>query len=198
MAGYPAIAGVSQAIVGLLTSAAAGSEFANASFTLASAADLQKAPTEQPVANVFLYRVAVNTARRNLPSRRNPDGSLRLPPVPVDLHYLLVSSAKVPVTQHRLLGWCLRVIQDTPTLNAGFLNQFGPETDVFRPDETVELIWETLTRQEMTDAWEVAKANQQPSVSYIARIVEIESRVDLTEYAPVQTRDLRYAGVGAG
>jgi hypothetical protein len=193
MAGYPAIAATGQAIVGLLSSAAPGSEFATASFNLASSADLQKAPAEQPVANVYLYRVAVNTTRRNLPARRDADGRLRMPPVPVDLHYLLISSAKVPVTQHRLLGWCVRVVQDTPTLNAGFLNQFGPETDTFRPDETVELIWETLTRQEMADAWEIAKANQQPSVSYIARIVEIESRVDLTEYPPVQTTDLRYA-----
>jgi hypothetical protein len=197
VAGYPAIAATGQAIVGLLSAAAPGSEFATATFTLASSADLQKAPTEQPVAFVFLYRVAVNTTRRNLPPRRDPDGTMRRPPVPVDLHYLLISSAKVAVTQHRLLGWCLRVIQDTPTLNAGFLNQFGPETAVFRPDETVELIWETLTRQEIADAWEIAKSNQQPSVSYVARIVEIESRVDLTEYPPVQTTDMRYAGVGA-
>jgi hypothetical protein len=196
MASYPAIAAVGQAIVGLLTAAAPGTEFATSSFARASSADLQKAPAEQPVAYAYLYRVAVNTGRRNLPSRRDPDGRLRLPPVPVDLHYLLIASAKVPVTQHRLLGWCLRVIQDTPTLNAGFLNQVGPETDVFRPDETVELIWETLSRQEMADAWEVAKANQQPAVSYVARIVEIESRVDVAEYAPVQTREMRYAEVG--
>lgn len=195
MAGYPAIAATGQAIVGLLSSAAPGSEFATATFTLASSMDLQKTPAEQPVASVYLYRIAVNTTRRNLPARRDSDGRLRMPPVPVDLHYLLISSAKVPVTQHRLLGWAIRVIQDTPTLNAGFLNQFGPETNVFRPDETVELIWETLTRQEMADAWEIAKANQQPSVSYIARIIEIESRVDLTEYPPVQTTDLRYAGM---
>jgi hypothetical protein len=196
MAGYPAIAAVGQAFVGLLSAAAGGSEFATANFALASSADLQKAPAEQPAAYAYLYRVSVNTTRRNLPSRRDPDGTLRMPPVPVDLHYLLVASAKVPVTQHRLLGWCLRVIQDSPTLNAGFLNQFGPEHDVFRPDETIELVWETLTSQELTDAWEVAKANQQPSVSYVARIVELESRVDLSEYAPVQTRDLRYVGVG--
>lgn len=195
MATYPAIAAVSQAIVGLLSSAAANTEFGTASFELASSADLQKAPSEQPVAYAYLYRVAVNTTRRNLPSRRDPDGRLRLPPVPVDLHYLLIASAKVPVTQQRLLGWCVRVIQDTPTLHAGFLNQFGPESDVFRPDETVELIWETLSRQEMADAWEIAKANQQASVSYLARIIEIESRVDLTEYAPVQTTDMRYAEV---
>jgi len=195
MAGYPAIAAAGQAIIGLLSAAAPGTEFATASFLLASSADLQKAPSEKPIATLYLYRVVVNTTRRNLPSRRDADGRLRHPAIPVDLHYLLVAWSKDAVTQHRLLGWCIRTLQDTPTLGAGFLNQYGPDTDVFRSDETIELIWETLTRQEMADAWEVAKANQQPSASYIARIIEIESRVDVHEYPPVQTTDLRYVGV---
>ena len=44
----------------------------------------------------------------------------------------------------------------------------------------------------MTDAWEVAKSNTQPSVSYVARIIEIDSDVELRQNPPVQTTDLRY------
>lgn len=197
MAHYSAIAATSQGIVELLSAAAENTPFSTATFSVASSADLQKLPGDNPSASVYLYRVAVNTARRNLSPRRNAQGRLLRPAVPVDLHYLLMAWSKNAVMQHRLLGWCIRIFQDTPTLGAGFLNQFGPDPEVFRPEETVELIWETLTRQEMTDAWEVAKANQQPSASYVARIIEIESDVVVDEGPPVQTRDVRYQQVAS-
>lgn len=199
MAGYPAIAAAGQAIVGLLSAAAAGTEFATARFLLAAAQDMRQGVVEQqPVATLYLYRLEVNTTHRNVQARRDTEGRMRRPPIPVDLHYLLTAWSKDAVTQHRLLGWCIRVLQDTPTLTAGFLNQFGPETNVFRPDETVEVIWEVLTRQDMTDAWEVAKVNQLPSASYVARIIEIESAIDVHEYPPVQTTDLRYNTLAVG
>ena len=193
MARYPAIAATSQAVISLLEGAAVDTEFSTAGFGIASAADLQKAPGDRAMATIYLYRIAVDGNRRNQPSRRTPDGRLRMPPIPIDLHYLVTAWSKEPKTQHRLLGWCIRVLQDNPTLVSGVLNQFGPDQgDVFRPEETVELVWENLTRQEMADAWEVAKANQQPSASYMARIVEIESDVVIDEFPPVQTTDLRY------
>jgi hypothetical protein len=194
---YAGIAATSQAIAGLLVSAARDSEFSGASIGLATSADLQKALPERPSVTLYLYRVGVDQARRNLPPRRSPDGRLHPSPMPVNLHYLVTAWSRDPVTQHRLLGWCIRVIQDTPTLPAGVLNQFTPEPEVFGPQESVELIFEALTRQEMGDAWEVAKANQQPSAAYVARTVEIESDVIIREYEPVQTRDLRYHKVEA-
>jgi hypothetical protein len=69
--------------------------------------------------------------------------------------------------------------------------------DAFRPEETVELVWESLTRQELADAWEVAKSNQQASATYVARIIEIESDVDVPEAALVATRQADYQAVGA-
>lgn len=192
MAGYGALAATGQAIVGLLSAAAGPTEFAQADFRLAASADLQKPPADVALATAYLYRVEVNTTRRNLPPRRTVEGRRRVPPVPVDLHFLVTAWSKDPVTQHRLLGWCIRTLQDTPILGAGLLNQFGPEEAVFRPEETVELTWEVLTRQEMTDAWEVAKANTQPSVSYVARTIEIESDLEIGDLPPVQTTDIRY------
>lgn len=192
MARYPAIAATGQALVALLTGAATGTEFDGVTFKLASSADVQKPAGESPVATLYLYRVAVNTTRRNLPPRRHPDGLLRMPPVPVDLHYLVTAWSRDPVTQHRLLGWCIRTLQDNPIVPAGYLNQFGPDQDLFGPDESIELTWEVLSRQDMTDAWEVAKSNQQPSVSYVARILRIESDVEVAEHAPVQTIQVDY------
>ena len=52
---------------------------------------------------------------------------------------------------------------------AGVLNQPGPETDPFRPTETVDLIMETISIYDMGAIWDVAKPNTQPSVCYTAR-----------------------------
>jgi len=93
-----------------------------------------------------------------------------------------------------MLGWAVRVVQDTPTLPAAVLNRYAP-AEAFRPDETVEVIWENLSQQELYDIWESARPNQQPSACYVARIVEIESTVTLDEYPLVQTRDLGYVKV---
>ena len=47
----------------------------------------------------------------------------------------------------------------------------------------------------MYNIWEIAKTNQQPSVSYVARMLLLDSEIELTEAAPVQTRGFDYAGI---
>ena len=64
---------------------------------------------------------------------------------------------------------------------------------MFSSDEAVELVWESLSTQELYDIWDVSKEHAQPSISYLARMIEIESTIPLDEYPLVQTRDLGYA-----
>jgi hypothetical protein len=189
MASYPAIAATSQAIIGLLEGAAPGTEFAGTTFAHYGADDLND-PMSEGV-SLWLYGVAVNTTRRSLPPRVDPDGTRYRPSLPLDLHYLLVAWGQ-PLRQQRLLGWTARTIQDTPILPAGLLNHFGPDRDVFGPDEAVELVWESLSHQELYDIWEVAKTHAQPAISYVARMIEIDSTIPLDEFPLVQTRELDY------
>ena len=196
MATYPAIAATSEAMVGLLESAAADSEFAGTEFELYQAKDLQ-----QPMASgvsVYLYRVAVGTTPRNLRPRTDLEGRRYRPSVPLDLHYLVTAWAGDAVRQQRLLGWCARALEDAPVLPAGLLNHYGPEADVFEAAETVELVAQALSQQELSDIWEVAQKNRQPSLPYVARMIAIDSRIELAEHAPVQTRRLEYAKDGGG
>jgi hypothetical protein len=71
------------------------------------------------------------------------------------------------------------------------LNRFAPGgQDVFEPSETVELVGETLTLQDLENIWEVAKARQQPSLGYVARQVAIDSTLGLTEDRPVGSTEV--------
>jgi hypothetical protein len=187
MATYPAIAATSEAILGLLRNAAVGSEFAGMSFEHYQASNLQS-PMSEGV-SLYLYRVTVS-ANRNLPPRTGRDGRRYGPPLPLDLHYLAIPWAGDAIKQQRLLGFAVRVLENTPILPAGVLNQHGPEPDVFRPEETVELVYELVSTQDLSEVWKVAQTKEQPAATYVARMVEIESERPVEDAGLVQTREL--------
>jgi hypothetical protein len=97
--------------------------------------------------------------------------------------------------QQQVLGWAVRVLDETPILPAALLNSHQGGKVVFDPSETVELVWEALSQQDLFDVWEVARTNQQPAASYVARAVVIDSKVPLDEYEPVQERRFGYGPV---
>ncbi|MBU8896464.1 DUF4255 domain-containing protein [Corallococcus sp. M34] len=187
MATYAAIASVGQAILALLEQSCPKPEFEGAKFELYQAGDF-KTPMDEGI-SLFLYRVAPSTVRRNLSGREDALGRRARRPLPLDLCYLLTPWAKSAAKQHRLLAWSMRTLEDTPTLTAGFLNHHGrPEPDTFLPDETVTLVQDTLSIQDMLNVWEVGKPNIQVSATYIARMVLIESAISDTQGPPAQTR----------
>lgn len=192
MARTQAIAATGQAILGLLADACPKPEFSAARFELYQISNFSS-PMEEGI-SLFLYRVAVNGARRNLPSTVGPNGERFRPALPLDLHYIASAFAQTAVKQQRLLGWAVRLLEDVPILPAGLLNNYGPEPDIFKPSETVEVILESLNLQDWNNLWSAIKTNPPSlSVGYVARMIGIESTVSLSELAAVQTREF---GVG--
>jgi hypothetical protein len=191
LATYRAIAAISQTALGLLRDACPRDEFPRAEFALYHAGDFEK-PMEEGL-SLYLYRVTINAAMRNLPPRAAPDGRRYRPSLPVDLHYLLTAWAKDAGLQQRLLGWAMRSLEDMPILPAGLLNSQMPEPDTFHANETVELISDPLSLQDWTAVWDKLKPKVQTSMSYVARMIAIDSKVELSEAAAVQTRTFEFA-----
>jgi hypothetical protein len=185
LASDAAIATVGRALCGLLEEACPRSRFTNAQFDLYQAGNFD-APMDEGI-SLYLYRVVLNQTRRNLPGRMTPEGK-RLPPaLPVDVYYLLTPWGKSAEQQHALLGWAMRLLEDTASLPASFLNQYGAEA-VFLPTETVDLVHEPLSIQDLNDIWGGSARSPRPSVAYLARLIPIDSRQELAQGAPVQTR----------
>lgn len=61
---------------------------------------------------------------------------------------------------------------------------------MFRPDETVELVFEAVSVQDASYIWEVAQTKEQPSATYVARMIEIDSSVTADDAPAVETRRL--------
>jgi hypothetical protein len=191
LATYHAIAATGQAILGLLEDACPKPEFTGVLFRLYQPSDF---PTHiDEGVSLYLYRVTVNSTRRSLPPRLGADGRSYRGPLPLDLHYLLTVWAKDTVKQQRLLGWCMRALEDTPVLPAGLLNRAGPEPEIFRRTETVELTADPVSLQDMTNILEPLKPHVAVSVTYVARMVLLESTIVVPEGELVQTRVFDYA-----
>ena len=193
MATYRAIAAIGQTLTGILKDASVGTEFDGFKFELYQPGDF-KTPMVEGV-TFYLYRVAINVARRSLPPTTWPDGRRYRPPLPVDVFYLLTPWAKSAAKQQRLLGWAMRELHNVPILPAAVLNHYVPEDDTFRASETVELICETVSLQDMMNILDPLDLNQQLSVVYVARMIALESTIPLDEGEPVQTRVFDYGEV---
>jgi len=196
LAKYHAVAVTGLALRGLLANAWPRDQFPSAEFRLFQTKDLQTPQQVNTGVSVYLHRIAFNTTRRNLPPRQTLLGKRYRPPTPVDLHFLITAWGRTAEEQQALLGWAIRTLEDTPVLSAGLLNRFaGDWGEVFHENETVELVGDILSLQDLYNIWEIAKHNHQPSVSYIARMIYLDSEVELTEASPVQTRAFEYNGI---
>jgi Pvc16 N-terminal domain len=192
MATFRAVSAVTAALVRLLESHYSPGDFNGnqLEFKVYLAGDFQR-PMDAGV-SVFLYRVYVNMHQRTPPGRLDPVGRRRRTQLPLDLHILLTAWAKDASLQHTIAGWMMRIIEDTPSLPAGLLNNAAP--GVFLADETVELSLAELDTETLFRIWEVIAANAyQISVPYVARAVRIETDEVLTTARPVQERDFDFA-----
>jgi hypothetical protein len=192
VATYRGIAAASEALRSLLESACPRGQFPDARFVLFQASDFQNQLDEG--VSIWLYRVAVNAARRNLPPTIMADGRRLRPPLPVDLFYLVSAWGRSIARQHELLGWCMRTLEDVTVLPAGVLNGPGPEEDTFRPFEGLELVCESLPLAELHNLWDIIRPNVPVSAPYVARFVALESIVPLPDAAPpAQTREFGFS-----
>ena len=181
-----AVAAVGEAILALLA-AARPPAFAGAQFELYQGRNFTT-PMEEGIC-LYLYRITPGSNVRNLPPRVAADGRRFRPSVPVDLHYLLIPWARDAFKQQRLLGWAMRVLEDTRVLHASLLNQHGPEPDLFGPTESLDVLMETLPIQDIGSILEAAKPHIQPVVPYVVRMVALDSDVEVADADLVQTRE---------
>lgn len=187
MAASYAVAAVGEAILAVLAAARPTPEFAGAQFELYQGRNFTS-PMEEGIC-LYLHRITPGSNLRNLPPRVAADGRRFRPSVPVDLHYLLIPWARDAFKQHRLLGWAVRILEDTRVLPASLLNQHGPEPDLFGPTESLDVLMETLPIQDIGSILEVAKPHLQPVVPYVVRMVALDSDVELADADIVQTRE---------
>lgn len=158
-------------------------------FKLASFASLSGSAKLPDGFRLCLWRVAISGMPRHLPPRRRADGTLMRSPLPVDLHYLLLPVATDAAKQARMLGWALRFMHDLPTLSGAVINRHAPGGDAFGEQETVEFIADALPVADQLTLWDRLKSGFQPCMTYVARMVLIDSDQPEPAHKLVRTRE---------
>jgi len=137
--------------------------------------------------SIYLYRVAINGNVRNLTYRRSSEGGRFRPSLPLDLHYMITPWAEDPERQHRMLGWAMRMFEDFGTLSSSHLNHYIAETDTFSTNEGVDIICEPLSLNDYFTIWDRLRTLPL-SITYVLRVVLVDSKVEINEGPLVQTR----------
>jgi hypothetical protein len=194
MARHMAIAAVCAAIQGMLSETYPRSQFGTKlKIETIQPKEVEKL-NEEGIA-ILLWRVTINTQRRGLPQRVDPQGRAFKPSLPVDLHIMLLPYASNAERQHRILGWMMRAMADAGGLNSGQLNHYLSETDVFPAIESIEPVCEPLAVADYITMW--SRIEKAPlGVNYLVRMVLLDSEAELSSGAAVVDRAAK-AGVPA-
>jgi hypothetical protein len=172
-----AIASLGDTLVSLLQNGLSGLVLP-ANIFLASPSEFKDFAPRQPSVTVLLYNVGINGEMRNAPRRPSPDGAVRRPPLPLDLRFLITPWTQVTRDAYRIVGAIALLFSDHAVLTFGDL--LGD--NVWAPDDTVELILESLPVEDYYDIWEPSEVPYRLSLAYLARVIGIDSA--LTTQAP--------------
>ena len=139
--------------------------------------------------SVYLYRVAINGSVRNSSSKRTPDGHRFRPSLPLDLYYLITPWVTDSERQHRMLGWLMRMLEDVGTLSSSHLNhnQYSVGTNTFLATESIDIVCDPLELNDYFTIWDRLGALPL-SITYVLRMVMIDSTVSIDDGKLVQTR----------
>jgi Pvc16 N-terminal domain len=143
--------------------------------------------------NLFLYRVELNTATRNVgpPARGAAGRRVINPPLALDLHYLLTAYSAEELHGEFLLGHAMKLLHETPVLTREVLRRSlaplaasasGPGMPAPRPHFNAELAEQmepvritpaSLTVDELTRLWSALQCRFRTAAPYLASVVLI-------------------------
>jgi hypothetical protein len=198
MATWRAIAATANAITRLIDERYPRGDPANGGFGTLSNRVVQSRDVEAGLTGdgfaVLLWRVAINSQRRNHPPRVDVFGRRFKPSLPVDLSFLIIPFRTItsPGSAEPLLdmlGWAMRGLEDAGPLTASYLNEYAP--DIFTVAEDVDLVCDPLSHADQLTLWD--RMRRHPlSVNYTLRMVLLDSDQVMTDAAPVVERNFDF------
>jgi Pvc16 N-terminal domain len=151
-------------------------------FKLVSSGELAGDVELDAALTLYLYRVTVNEHTRNV--RRVTGPTAENVPLAVDLHYLLTVWSRSAFTEQVVIAWAMRQLHQHPVLDASSLT---PEAE-WGSGDFVQVIPAELSTEDVMRIWDALDPGYRLSVSYIARVVRIDTDPFPTALPVVATR----------
>jgi hypothetical protein len=191
MAHYRAIEAAGAAIAGLIKERYPRDEFGTLSVKTVQVSDVEKGLGSEGASDgigICLWRVTVNGQRRARGPRIDAFGNRFKPSLPLDLSFLVIPYAATAGKQAHMLGWVMRALEDAGPLTAAQLNFYLRESDIFAPDEDVDLVCDPLALADYLTLWDRFK-QLPPAANYLMRMLLIDSLDAVSDGQPVTTRE---------
>jgi hypothetical protein len=147
---------------------------------LATPDDFKNSPPSPPAVSIFLYHVTVCGEMRNMGASMSVGGAIGKPPFPIEMRFLITPWTRTPRDAYGIVGAIALLMNDHAVLTATDLLGSG----VWAPDDTVELMLEATPVEELYDIWEPTEIPYKLSLSYLARLIALDSTI-FTSPAPV-------------
>jgi len=141
-----------------------------AAIVLSNPTEVQRDPANR--LSLWLYQVTENEYVKNqLPTRSTADNRIELPPLALNLFYLVTPFAGPAEADQLLLGKTMQVLYD----NAIVAVRNVPDRDF----EELRIVLCRLTLEELTRIWEALREPYRLSVCYQIRVTHIDSERDI-------------------
>lgn len=137
--------------------------------TAASPADISDDTT--PSLALFLYEVSENKHLKNQGMQETDTGTLRYPPLSLNLTYLLTAYASSRETEHQLLGRAMQILYDNAVIRGSLLQ--GSLAGTF---EEIVLTMHPIPIEDMNKLWSLFGSKPyRLSIPYRASTAQIDS-----------------------
>ncbi|MBI5958676.1 MAG: DUF4255 domain-containing protein [Chloroflexi bacterium] len=131
------------------------------------------AATGSPMLSIFLYHIEPDQHLRNQPYLTPSPESLRYPPFPLQLHYLITPLDSEQEQNQLLLGRIIQLFHDNPLLTS--INGVPLDNSFGGSSAEIRIMMETLSLEELSRIWYALNSVYQLSITYIVRVVTIDS-----------------------
>jgi hypothetical protein len=213
MSDFLAVAGVTAVLRWLLREAITGS---GVDAAVGAAPTISALPpdrivvgtTEVPQVNIFMYHVSLNSGWRNvgLPEYDSGGNRVSMPPLAIDLHFLLSAYGPNELDGEILLGWAIQIMHEQPVLTPDLvqtaLSAIATTPGATAEDqrvglstlatqaELIKLSPQALSTEEVYRLWPAFNAHYRATAAYLATVVLIQRPRPLRAGIRVQTRNI--------
>jgi Pvc16 N-terminal domain len=137
--------------------------------------------------SIWLYRIVRDDQRLNDPPTRPTPTTIKPPPLPLRLHYLITPLTNRdndgdPETEQYLLGKILQLFYSHPVARGVDL-----KGELAASDAEIHVRLESLSIDELARIWDALEGSYQLSVSYEVAVVNIDSALEPDSVTPVAT-----------
>lgn len=137
-------------------------------FTLISSGEINQVEDIGTTLSLFLYRATMNEHFRNASRINGRTGDI--PPLSLDLHYVMSVWAGSAFLEQVILAWAMRHLHLHPLLD---LSSLSPEAG-WRAEDMAQVIPAELSNEDLMRIWDALQPPYRLSASYVVRSVRIE------------------------